>query len=367
MKALLLSCLALTACTDANEPMLGETAYAVKSPGFDNRGTCPEWGCGSNSPIIEAAWFHELHEQGQPNLQGFSVTSFQKQSSPGSKIWWNYWPSVRNGVLRAVSKANPSNVVWENSDLIGMRLVVQHPQIGTIHIYVQSISSAAFWARPPNLPIGALRIRARTYELRWQFPDLVTHRLAVCGSSTPYNGMYPHHAVLFEGDRIDADALRVTHEEANWFNIGCQDHTLAKMHLMGHTKAAGALLGTQTTLDERTAIMKMWAGDYCGNGNPMTVAGTPIKFRDNHSWYNDIPTSNANYDIEARWDENGAICLNEPRVDFQGGAVNFPGGIEPLLAPGEWCDDEHPRPPPCLGDDTSNFWGGHIISANPYN
>ena len=55
----------------------------------------------------------------------------------------------------------------------------------------------------------------------------------------------------------------------------------------------------------------------------MTVAGTPIKFRDNHSWYNDIPTSNANYDIEARWDENGAICLNEPRVDFQGGAVNF--------------------------------------------
>jgi hypothetical protein len=364
MRALLLSCIALTACTD--DLTLGETTYAINSPGFDTEGTCPVWGCGSNSPIIEAAWFHDLHERGLPNAQGFSVTSFQKETSPG--IWRSYWPDVRNGVLRAVSRANPSVVVWENTaDIIGMRLVVEHPSGSTIHIYVHSVNSAPFWARPPGMPATLARVRARTYELRWKFPDAAMHRIAVCGQYTPYNGMYPFHAVLFEDDRINADALEVTGEEANWFNIGCKDHALAKLHLMGHTRAAANVINTQTTLNERTALLKMFTADYCGNGNPFTVAGTSIKFRDNHNWFNDIPLSSSQYDIEARWTHNGAICLNEPRVDFQGGAVNFPGGVEPLLATGGgWCTEDNPRPPPCLGDDVSNFWGAHIISANPY-
>ena len=50
-------------------------------------------------------------------------------------------------------------------------------------------------------------------------------------------------------------------------------------------------------------------GDYCGDRTPHTVPGTPVDFYDDL----DIQTQESGWEIEAMWDENGAICLSEPR------------------------------------------------------
>ena len=357
----------------ADIPQLSESAQLLKvgEPGVDDDGgMCPEWGCGSNSPVIELERFHELHELGQVNAQGYRILSFQKYISGA---WRNYKPRVRDGVLTAWTNGGyigttyyPPMKAFEGGELIGMRLQINNKRTGKeLFIYVDSIADAEFWVHPSTMQVFGSPTVAKTYGLRWIDFATMKYKANVCGESPDDDGITPFHAVLFEQDRIDADLLRVTGEEAGWFNIGCKGHTLAKMHLMGRTHAAGFWMGRYTSLQERTALMKMLAGDYCGNGHAFTVAGVPLQIKDSRGWYNDIDHA---FGLEAKWDQNGATCLNTPRYDYQGYYGTFLPDVDTLLdtAVDGWCDDEHPRPPPCGAGTMSDpfYSGGYFISVN---
>jgi hypothetical protein len=364
MKALsLVSCLVLAGCAIDEELDLSESTHAIKNnPGDD--GTCPEWGCGSNSPMIALANFHDLFERDVPNAAGFRIKSFQKEYPAASGIWRSYWPEVEHGKLRAVTRTAIPIVAWQNADVIGMRFVIENAQGAVIHLYVDDISGVPFWSHPPNWSIPHGRM-AMTYELRWIYPNsAMRRRVPICGASTEADGIYPFNAVLFEDDEIDADALRVVGDAASQrFNIGCKGHTLAKMHLLGHTKAGGYYMGTTPTINQRTAMLKMLSGDYCGLGDPFTVAGVDLEWKDAQHWYDNVSSQV----IEARWDENGATCLNTPRVDYQGGDPRFPNGVEALLDESAgWCTTArgNPRPLSCYSSNTDSFAGGYLISVN---
>ena len=119
------------------------------------------------------------------------------------------------------------------------------------------------------------------------------------------------HAVVFEGDRVDSLAKTVTGIDTGWFNIGCAGHALAKLHLTGHTQGAQVGAGYVTSVAERTTMLKMITGDYCGEGIPFTVAGVDLTWRDHRSWMGFDPLDAS---TEARWTPDGASCLNEPRL-----------------------------------------------------
>ena len=372
--ALVLGSLVLTSCA-IEEPDLSESAQLLKigEPGIEDDGSgCPSWGCGSNSPVVLLERFFDLNELGLPNAQGYSLTSFQKEYSAGSGIWRNYKPRVRNGILSAWTNGGTvggtyyaPTLAWANNDLINMRFVITTPSGPVIHIYVSAIDDAPWFVHPSTMPNFAGPSVAKTYQLTWNSPTpgVQKTRIPVCGVSTDEDGILPFHAVLFEEDRIDADQLRVTHLERNWFNIGCKGHTLAKLHLYGRTKAAQYWMGATTSLNERTALIKLLAGDYCGNGHPFTVAGVPLQIRDSRNWYNDVTNAWA---LEAKWTENGATCLNVPRIDYQGSYTEFAPDVETLLTTSEdgWCTPENPRPPPCVGWADPFYSGGYFISVN---
>jgi hypothetical protein len=176
--------------------------------------------------------------------------------------------------------------------------------------------------------------------------------------------MADFYAVLFEDDRIDAEAIAVTGETPGWFNIGCAGHALAKQHLLGHTVAAAKLFGVlPPPIPQRTANLKMITADYCGNGHPFTVPGQPLRWRDENLWYDTLPTLGGM--IEARWTDAGAACLNTPRVDYVWtllGYQTYPDGVDAVLPPNDltWCTT---RPPPCTGAMT-DLQGTHLISVN---
>src|SRR5262249_19002697 len=120
------------------------------------------------------------------------------------------------------------------------------------------------------------------------------------------------HAVLFEGDRIDAQRKVVDTVDKNWVNIGCAGSALSKQHLDGHTQGAmDAWVAFTTSLDQRTAHLKMLSADYCGAGVPLTIAGQPLRYADDHGWMT-YPAGSAA--LEARWNRDGASCLDVPRI-----------------------------------------------------
>jgi hypothetical protein len=362
----------LVGCVDA--PDVSESTHAVKiAPGDD--GTCPVWECGSNSPIIDFIEFHDAHELGDINTEGFHIVDFERRVVLfGHTFWISYRPDIVNDEIIARATSGDPDDDLKGSQVIGMRFVFQRGRV-SYYLNVKALGRAPMSAR-----YNGVQKYTRTYELTWQYAASPVTVHSLCGASSDNDGLDNFHAVVFDDDRIESDTITVTGLMADWFNIGCKGHTLAKQHLMGHTKAATAILALPlsqvTSLQQRTANLKMLSGDYCGDGDPFTVAGMPLRWAYLNGWFSNLTIGQ----LEARWDENGAICLNTPRVDFQypqpaGGVPQFPNGVEMLLddvdtdGPADdgdiiWCTPQNRRPPPCTGS-VFDFQGAHIVSLNP--
>ncbi|MEO7096994.1 MAG: ADYC domain-containing protein [Polyangiales bacterium] len=354
-----------------DELELGEAeseVFAKSQPG-EGGDECPPWACGSNSPVIDLV-FHDLSLVfNVPNLQGYKITGFQK--------FTGFWEPMKPGVVKGeLTATTSSGNVLSGTQLAGSAFTIQNGS-STYYLMVNSVSRIPLWAK-----VGGIIRTTPTYRFTWStvlsFAGAGTN---LCGANNENDGVPDFDAVLFESDRIDADAIRVTGEDPRWFNIGCAGHTLAKQHLSGNTKAAAALLGVVApTLHQRTANLKMLSADYCGGGDPFTVAGVPLHYKDSLGRMNNL---SGYTHIEARWDETGAICLSTPRVNYTPtpmGAQVFPAGVNWLLdlvvspppwwAPSAqdkiWCtgiDGVKTRPPTCTNASLSAFEGGYVISV----
>jgi len=88
--------------------------------------------------------------------------------------------------------------------------------------------------------------------------------------------------------------------------FACKNAALAKCVLFGYRPWASKN-GTSLA-DHHQACTRMVRADYCGDGQPHTVSGTPIHVLDQLGIQNvDLVTP---YIVEAEWGPNGATCLN---------------------------------------------------------
>jgi hypothetical protein len=327
------------------------------TPGDDTG--CPDWGCGSNSPEIDSLGFHDLNVVGLPNLQGYFIYGFRKQDTAGT--WVQYSPYVSNAQLYA---RHANGTILSGTQLSGSVFEIRNAVTGLLYeLRVGDTSLLNYWVEPASGPVATY-----TYVLDWRPLDQGQFR-GLCknpNSSLPEDGLDGFKAVLFEDDRINADDIRVNRPEANWFNLGCGGHALSKLHLGGHTKAASAMLGIPTTLAHRTAYLKMLSADYCGSGDPFTVAGQPLRYRVEN---NGVDTTDAIAPgltpLEARWTENGATCLQTPRVAY---GVQTPEAVMQFGTPMEvegYIAATCRRPPPCTNPTVAVLDGKHVLSANP--
>jgi hypothetical protein len=325
----------LTACA-AQPEELSEVEQGV---------TCPDWMCGSNSPMIANMGLSDLNVRGLTNDTGFRLARVDRDNK-------TYRIAVVGGEIIATPTAGGS--VIRNNGTQNMTLRVLHKSGITYNIRIAQVKGTNYWAHRDSQIRGTF-----TYQLEWNADDGIPEHKEwqnICSKpgSESSGDMEPFHAVVFEGDRIDPRYKVVKPPEPDWFNIGCAGHALAKLHLTGHTEGAKVDDGFVTTTAERTAMLKMLSGDYCGNGKPYTVAGVPLTWKDHRNWMRfSLPW----LPIEARWTENGAACLNVPRLDANPtdlGDDTFPDGVKAAIY-------SECRPPPC--DATKETF--HLISGNP--
>ncbi|HEY8376527.1 MAG TPA: ADYC domain-containing protein [Nannocystis sp.] len=101
--------------------------------------------------------------------------------------------------------------------------------------------------------------------------------------------------------------------------FACKDGALAKCVLFGYRPWASHN-GTQLA-DYHQACTRMVRADYCGNGDSHTEAGVPIHVLDQIGIQNAEP--DVNFEIEAEWGPNGAVCLNPGSTRIPGAASNL--------------------------------------------
>lgn len=345
----------LVGCTQVDDAELSEVVQlAKKMPG-----NCETYGCGQNSPEVEGQLFWSLHELGNYNDQNIRIEKFEKKIGAN---WVTLRPDVVAGELRGISG---STVVISGTGVKDSRFTLWDANEGIrYYVVVASASRASMWATPG--PGGSTT--AWSYELTYS-SDINLNRRNLCKaagtlSNNPSEPMNPFHAVIFDNDRISPDDISVYAEEDNWFTFGCAGSALAKLHLSGYTAASSKTLKTPTTLEQRTAWLKMTTGDYCGNGYAWTFAGMPLHYRDK---LGRISTVAVGEKIEAVWSHKGALCLNTPRVDAHSSVYPLFGTsiLDELTDPSEpW---SCALPPACAATTYTtgyNFGAGTVLSTN---
>jgi hypothetical protein len=318
---------------------------------------CPDWGCGINSPMLDNSFFHELNLDGIRNLEGYSLVGARKGLA-------SYDLGVVNA--RLIARLRPGSVgatVLVGDALEGLQIALHRrdPATGTERDWTMSVDAVSrvveFRAVPPG---GATPPPIETYRF-FVAPVGSAYGAFLCQygellyDDTGPRKMAQHTAVVYEGERINARRKYISPTLNNrWFNIGCAESAVAKLHLHGHTQAASAA-GFSTTIAERQTMLKMLTGDYCGTGTPFTVAGQALDWEDDrHTMVLPLTIPKV---TEARWTASGAACLETPRVlvnPTPETAAAFPDGVEAAIAA------ECPRPPRCPPIDTTY----HLISYN---
>ncbi len=305
---------------------------------------CPDWGCGVNSPQIDNSFFHELNVDGVQNLEGYSLVSATKALAV-------YDVSVENA--RLIARYRFGNVeaprTLTGNALEGLQISLRkiNPTTGATFNYRMSVEQVdRFVEYRANPADGSTPPPIETYKFFIQGDGPYGAYLCQNGTELiPPTGPTPmtrHSALVFEGERINSKRKYIsTSLNTRWFNIGCAESAVAKLHLYGHTKAS-SIAGFHTTIAERQTMLKMLVGDYCGTGMPFTVAGQPLSWEDDQGTMVMPPWIAKT--TEARWTSAGAACLNTPRVvayPSDESAEAFPSGVERAIAA------ECPRPPRC--------------------
>ncbi|MBK7072821.1 MAG: hypothetical protein IPH44_11005 [Myxococcales bacterium] len=311
----------------------------------DARAACSKIECGSNSPYLAQYDFHELNFKGLPNDEGLIVTGLE---SP--LVWWTQlYPQVEADHLTAV---DADGNVWLHGAMLGgatITVIDSAAEPRKFEMRIQAVYGGFdLWVDPAGEQL-------ESYKLSWKEAGAPPQDFRpVCTLPPPQllnDGQEwypdPDGTILFTGDRYSAEQKTVydidPHSTAGWVNWACPGGALYKLYMTRHTtKSAGPL--HETNEKQRTAMFKLYVSDVCGDGHAFTKQGTPLRWTNEKDW--GFVTWNE-YDTEAYWGPEGALCLNVHRL----GAM-FAKEIEEAChlpscdaafpgAPGHWPDNAY--------------------------
>lgn len=306
--------------------------------------TCPDFGCGANSPTIaDGVAFDELEPNGVPDRHGIRIIAGTQGGRP-----------VRLRVDRHSISAfatDGSGVVFTRGGVVGTVITLQkEAMVYDLRIDGIDENSLRFWAGDTTEIVPFYRILVRV-------PPEQSFKTPVCrqniARTEPWWTPVEHSAIAFAGDRYDPVHKLVSDTPPGtlWFNLACAGSATAKLHLTRHTNAGAWTASTwrpgldiahpgapfHTPVAARQAMLKMYAADYCGNGKAYTVDGQPLLYDVTNPLYRPpggVPQlvvtgggtlSPPTATLEAVWGDHGALCLERPRrPDLWDGACSPP-------------------------------------------
>lgn len=322
--------------------------------------------CGENSPIVDVFKFHDASLKGIANNIGLVI-----ETSNGRGQIIKGLTSYDLKVVDAHIYGIRGNTVISGTQLIGARIPIKQGK-GRYNIYIRDAREIPYFVGAPDtvgtykleLVVGDGGIRELCNNRRL----LERHIAEQAGHDEEYvenelMRMRTWETVVFEGDRIDSLTKTMSRDaqtDDSWINFGCAGHALAKLLLTRNTYHSQQA-GTWRAWEQRQSTLKMLVADYCGGGDPFTVAGQKVVWRgDLMTFYREA------IELEARWYEKGALCLNVPRLMHPSsaiGAATFPDIRSSILAT---CKaPAPPPPPPCRISDPYRDDGGYRVTGNP--
>ncbi|MFZ6182375.1 ADYC domain-containing protein [Nannocystis pusilla] len=266
---------------------------------------CTNCGNGSNSAKANGYPIDQLNLYGWPNDAGITVTAIK------SPLGSSYTLRTSGQELGAWDTTTDTFVAV-GEDLVGWTIKLYEEKAGLIEIEIVDYGTVASLAtNGPDVSI---------YELAYHNPKNYGELLPIC-PDPEVDGDDMIMATIVRGELYDDETKDIT-VNGEWITIACELNAVYKLKRLGYgpnQNFPGS--SAPATLDQRQATLRMITADYCGTGHSFTEFGTQV------GWVNDAETVPSAYgtawaDVEALWDEDGAICLSNPRFTTLGVVQN---------------------------------------------
>lgn len=300
----------LTACA-VEEPQVATAELAGKINPEDGCGTPV---CGNTSKLFGPFYELDMTKTKYSNLGRYRIVSFEN-GGLARKLTIDKFDVTGTALV--------GGDIDKNAQLAGAKFVVEQymgddvpPRLAEMKI--ESVDSIAYMeggnigeggAPAPMLPTFLLKFRnisdpTHTYPFDYVCPS--------SGFGAPGEPQW-RHALLFTGNRwdIDGNVFASGADALPWFNIACKDTAQWKAALFRMVSAAKSNKFNTVPRDYEAATRAVVA-DYCGDGMSHTLPGTDVDWENRGGWLT-RDVGNEDYELEALWDENGAICLTIPR------------------------------------------------------
>jgi hypothetical protein len=252
---------------------------------------CPN--CPPNSPRFNDTPIDRFDLNQMRTGNGEWITGIR---DPGDVV---YQLAVIGEVFWAVDGATP---IAGGADLIGWQIDFEGADKLEFSLRIDD-----FDGRYPMLgsPEGAMVV----YKLTYPDPSSGSSAVPVC--PPPHDdGLW---LTLIQGETYDHALKLVEPNRPGWITLACADEAVFKMKSYGYgpnDHLHGP--GLPSTAAERQATLKMITADYCGDGHSFTEQGELYAPRDAAGRFSGpVP---ATFPMEAMWDEDGALCIGDPRA-----------------------------------------------------
>lgn len=271
---------------------------------------CPQHICGQNDPRLNDYRFDRLNLEGQRDAEtGSRYLSFADPA--GRQLRLGVTPQ---GELYGVY---PDRKVLRGPGLIGSR------------IKVEIIGKEGQPVRREITIKGATRARSMSTDHRPLVRYWLAYgieggpaRMPLCyGTDSADFGVLVSRDELYDRKGREVSVPFGDPRARNWINFLCRDHALEKMKRMSYDPARGPRDPYRSTVSERNATIKMITAAYCENAEGETAAftrpGTDVFWQDRRGWVVEgtPPTDGSvTYELEAYWNEQGAMCLQTRRA-----------------------------------------------------
>jgi hypothetical protein len=343
-----LCCAALAGCEQVE---LGRAVAAID--------ICNDFTC-QNSPELLYRGFHGFRKSGEPNEQGMTIRSEDGRPALYDAHGEPWELDVVDN--RIVGRRGGDEL--RGQDLVDAEIIIDHENELPFAIHIDAVDTIEF-------PFGdAVELDAYTLSRRAldEKPHPFDPDRRLCNpmmfpgpdeNGGAFLGLDADQTVVFAGDFYDTKYAR-TSCDRDWINFGCAGNTLAKLLLTRNTcesQERPPHADEQELEYQRQATLKLLIADYCDKGAHFTVSGQPLV------WTGGLVTHFAAEPttLEARWDQNGAICLHEPRLSANPAPdAGFPPNIWDAIV--QLCGAQ--TPPSCANVDPKDFDGGLRVSAN---
>lgn len=325
---------AMTTCGPAAVADQGGATPAPAEPegDFTVQGGCDQWGCGANTARVEGIPIGPLHLDGQANQNGFRVIPELHKDGVVYEL------DIEQGEI--IGRPRGAGATASGQTLAGQQVEhgwfsLQLDEERPLRVEIEDVAVVPLWAyRPEGGSVNAAGYEY-VFAYRLKIPtakEPYTCKAVAWGAVEEYPDSGPkfvdgyrvvpwqeegQYAVMVKGETYEPSTATVARQGADgerWFEIACSGSALSKMKLMGYDPEEQRA-GLTSTPAQRQTTLKMITARYCG-AQSFTTEGQPLFWQNARQWFDAAFVGidpDRITDVEAAWNSQGAVCLNQPR------------------------------------------------------